>query len=378
MLLMSCPSGRRAQRNLFLAAALVATLLSSAAYLTDFASFDDVRLVTSVGLSNTPMPAQETDMATFASTDSGLPVSFAPAMSLETFDFVHNAPLAPKFSQFAIPDETGLKLRPALPANASPGNPVEPDWPPSNIAAMVDTIESVPEPVPLPVPRPPEFRAPAPRLSEAPRKSRAAVPVSRTSAAVASEPPDDRSFLEKLFGGKPASPPASALGYASLDSGTGNIAPSARFNPAPRSTETAATAVYDISAKVVIMPNGERLEAHSGLGDKLDDPRYVHVSMRGATPPGTYELTEREKLFHGIRALRMNPVGGSAAIHGRVGLLAHTYMLGPNGDSNGCVSFKDYDRFLQAYLRGEVTRLVVVVGRGQDALPRVANADNGK
>jgi hypothetical protein len=104
----------------------------------------------------------------------------------------------------------------------------------------------------------------------------------------------------------------------------------------------------------------------------------VHVSMRGATPPGTYELTEREKLFHGVRALRMNPVGGSAAIHGRVGLLAHTYMLGPNGDSNGCVSFKDYDRFLQAYLRGEVTRLVVVLGRGQDALPRVANADNGK
>ena len=91
------------------------------------------------------------------------------------------------------------------------------------------------------------------------------------------------------------------------------------------------------------MPNGERLEAHSGLGDKLDDPRFVHVRMRGATPPGTYDLTERERLFHGVRALRLNPVGGSAAIHGRNGLLAHTYMLGPNGDSNGCVSFKNYD-----------------------------------
>jgi hypothetical protein len=45
-------------------------------------------------------------------------------------------------------------------------------------------------------------------------------------------------------------------------------------------------------------------------------------------------------------------------------LLAHTYMLGPNGDSNGCVSFKDYDRFLQAYLKGEVQRLVVVAGSG--------------
>lgn len=53
---------------------------------------------------------------------------------------------------------------------------------------------------------------------------------------------------------------------------------------------------------------------------------------------------------------------GSAAIHGRAGLLAHTYMLGPNGDSNGCISFKDYNRFLQAFLRGEVRRLVVVAG----------------
>ena len=71
---------------------------------------------------------------------------------------------------------------------------------------------------------------------------------------------------------------------------------------------------------------------------------------------------ERERLFHGVRAIRLNPVGGSAAIHGRDGLLAHTYMLGPNGDSNGCVSLRDYDRFLQAYLRGEVRRLVVVAG----------------
>jgi hypothetical protein len=53
-------------------------------------------------------------------------------------------------------------------------------------------------------------------------------------------------------------------------------------------------------------------------------------------------------------------VGGSGAIYGRAGLLAHTYMLGPKGDSNGCVSFRNYDRFLQAYRRGEVRRLIVV------------------
>lgn len=49
-------------------------------------------------------------------------------------------------------------------------------------------------------------------------------------------------------------------------------------------------------------------------------------------------------------------------------------MLGPNGDSNGCISFRNYDRFLQAYLRGEVKRLVVVTGRGQDSLPSIVKS----
>jgi hypothetical protein len=35
-------------------------------------------------------------------------------------------------------------------------------------------------------------------------------------------------------------------------------------------------------------------------------------------------------------------------------------MLGPNGDSNGCVSIKDYDGFLAAFQRGEIKHLVVV------------------
>jgi len=34
------------------------------------------------------------------------------------------------------------------------------------------------------------------------------------------------------------------------------------------------TAVYDISAKMVYLPDGTRLEAHSGLGSKLDDARF--------------------------------------------------------------------------------------------------------
>jgi hypothetical protein len=118
------------------------------------------------------------------------------------------------------------------------------------------------------------------------------------------------------------------------------------------------TAVYDLGAHTVYLPNGARLEAHSGLGDRLDDPQHVSEINRGATPPHLYELTLREAPFHGVQALRLNPVGGG--IFGRVGLLAHSYMLGPNGDSNGCVSFKDYDAFLQAYQAGQVKRLAVV------------------
>ncbi len=119
------------------------------------------------------------------------------------------------------------------------------------------------------------------------------------------------------------------------------------------------TAVYDIKAKALYLPSGVAIEAHSGMGALMDDPDHVDQRMVGATPPATYDLKPREKLFHGVRALRMTPADGTSAL-GRVGLLTHTYMLGPRGDSNGCVSIKDYDRFLKAYDNGEFNRLVVV------------------
>jgi Protein of unknown function (DUF2778) len=119
------------------------------------------------------------------------------------------------------------------------------------------------------------------------------------------------------------------------------------------------TAVYDIVAHTVYMPDGERLEAHSGLGNRMDDPHYVNERGKGATPPNVYDLTLRGERFHGVQAIRLNPVSDSK-MYGRGGILAHTYMLGPSGQSFGCVSFRDYQKFLQAYLRGEVTRLVVI------------------
>ncbi|MEH7904081.1 tlde1 domain-containing protein [Rhizobium laguerreae] len=122
----------------------------------------------------------------------------------------------------------------------------------------------------------------------------------------------------------------------------------------------AGVAIYDIENSTVYLPNGERLEAHSGLGKMRDKPRFANKKMHGPTPPHTYVLTMRESLFHGVEALRLTPIEGSDAIYDRVGLLAHTYMLGKNGDSNGCVSFKDYRRFLAAYKRGDIKQLVVV------------------
>ena len=119
------------------------------------------------------------------------------------------------------------------------------------------------------------------------------------------------------------------------------------------------TAVYDITAHAVYLPNGTVLEAHSGTGSLRDDPDHVSVPNLGATPPAVYALKPRESMFHGVAALRMIPAEGSD-ISGRSGLLVHSFMLGPNGDSNGCISVKDYDRFLRAFNDGQFSHIAVV------------------
>jgi hypothetical protein len=124
-----------------------------------------------------------------------------------------------------------------------------------------------------------------------------------------------------------------------------------RHKEAPPLEDDSRTAIYDITARTVYLPSGRRLEAHSGFGDLMDNPRYAHVRMQGATPPNVYNLTLRERLFQGVRAIRLSPVDGSR-MYGRAGILAHPYMLGANGQSNGCVSLSDYPEFLNAFLRG--------------------------
>jgi hypothetical protein len=183
----------------------------------------------------------------------------------------------------------------------------------------------------------------------------------RAKAAVMSIASADKpSIVEKLWGKAPSH--GSLMSYASADASiTASIAP-AQQNPALGGSAPydRSTAVYDISAHMVYLPDGTKLEAHSGLGSKLDDPSSARIRMHGVTPPHIYELTPREALFHGVPALRLNPIGGEDAIYGRSGLLAHTFMLGPNGDSNGCVSFRDYNAFLNAYRNQGIKRLAVV------------------
>ena len=215
------------------------------------------------------------------------------------------------------------------------------------------------EAIPVPMPRPALLAstqiAPS-SIASARRASRA-----QAVAALAPAPaalPGRPGFFERFFGGS-AQMPSPALAYATPDDGglRGSL-----FAPRP-STPDNQTAVYDISSHTVYLPNGTQLEAHSGLGASKDDPRSVAERMRGATPPHIYDLTLREAPFHGVRALRLTPVGDGTT-YGRGGLLAHTFMLGPRGDSNGCVVFRNYKAFIDAYDAGQIRRLLVVTHVG--------------
>jgi hypothetical protein len=202
--------------------------------------------------------------------------------------------------------------------------------------------------------QPPRAVEPAPR-----RQVARAAPGREPAVPVAQN--DPRSFFDKLFGDSPDNAKGkkgTQLAYASQDTGGLNLFGGGQSASPSPVTASNGTAVYDIANHTVYLPSGKRLEAHSGLGAYIDDPGHVHLRMRGSTPPAVYSLTPREALFHGVKALRLTPVSGS--IYGRAGLLAHTFMLGQRGDSNGCVSFRDYRAFLEAYESGEVRRLVVV------------------
>ena len=211
-----------------------------------------------------------------------------------------------------------------------------------------------PEPVraiPFPKPRPADFARMAQQSEKAPARVQMA---SLTPEVPSSSAP---------------APRATALAYATPDVETKSDRPGDFFSklldrdqglqlPSRRS----GVAVYDIASATVRLPNGERLEAHSGLGHRQDNPAYVREKNRGPTPPNVYDLRMREALFHGAAAIRLLP-RDQKKVFNRDGLLAHPYMYvggGSRSQSNGCVVFKDYGRFLRAFKAGEIARLVVV------------------
>jgi Protein of unknown function (DUF2778) len=208
----------------------------------------------------------------------------------------------------------------------------------------------------------------APRISFGERFSGAALSRGRNPTATM-EPDEDTDNLRPLppGPGERAAPPPRGHATPQLAPGTPLAAPARkRLRTADLTTDLSAppaadshTAIYDIGAHTVYLPDGHRLEAHSGLGGYMDDARYINAKGRGATPPNIYDLALRERSFHGVRAIRLIPEDDTK-MFGRDGMLAHPYMLGPNGQSNGCVSFDDYPAFLNAFLRGDVERLVVV------------------
>ena len=247
------------------------------------------------------------------------------------------APARSQVAEAEISDPAETSVVPALPA----------------LSPLVNEEKEIP----LPAPRP-NFAVSPP--SSAGRRLAAAMPETTQVAPAApvapgapapAAPAQGNSFFDKLF--SPLTRPGTALGYAAVEPGAIGIP----------GTVDRYTAVYDITAHTVTLPNGTRLEAHSGLGEYVDNPAGVALRMRGATPPNLYELTPREAIFHGVRALRMTPTGGTT--YGRAGLLTHSYMLrGRSGESNGCVVFRNYEAFIAAYDAGQIRRLLVVARAG--------------
>lgn len=145
------------------------------------------------------------------------------------------------------------------------------------------------------------------------------------------------------------------LAYAAPDAGMDEVLPEANLGP----KLSRGVAIYDITAQKVYLPDGKIMEAHSGLGNMRDNPKYIKVKGRGPTPPNRYKLSMREKPFHGVPALRLTPNNWST-MHGRNGILAHSYLRKRPGDSAGCIAFKDYYKFLDYYKKGLVKEIIVV------------------
>ncbi len=254
---------------------------------------------------------------------------------------------APRTHPVGVSPEPAVALAAVTSADgsddASPDNAVETETgSPDDALTVADLL---PEVAPLPTPRP---DLPVRVASVAPARASA-----RTTSQPAIAPPTSSS-------------PQAVLAYAratdDLDderTGFGGLKKIFRNNPSAVLSRHSDVAIYDIRNSVVYMPDGTKLEAHSGKGHMKDNPKFVNRRGKGPTPPNVYNLRMREARFHGVEAIRMLPVDQSLQ-HGRDGFLTHTPLLRGTNGSSGCVAFKHYDRFLKAFKAGKVKRMIVV------------------
>src|SRR5262245_59524143 len=167
-------------------------------------------------------------------------------------------------------------------------------------ATMVPVAPSAPRAAPMPAPAAPRAAARALAARVAPNKPEQAperpatapyrvaslgdTPIRTAYASVDSPSRDsgtDDSILKKMTPRDPAPTDAATKDVVAKDGPLAGI-------------DLTRTAVYDIAARIVYLPNGQRLEAHSGLGEHMDEIRSVNLRSLGPTPPGLYELTMRE------------------------------------------------------------------------------------
>ncbi|UVK37898.1 DUF2778 domain-containing protein [Mesorhizobium sp. AR10] len=324
-----------------------------------------------------------------------------------------SARFGPEVAEIERSSRLALALANALPLPSSPEVTAEGEVQVASLPPQDDMADSIPlpgrrpqaeidQPPEAPKAQAPKAQSPKVQASKAPKAQAAKTKASKAQTAEAPPVEQSRTLSPRSSShaplpgvqvgqgiqasqGKPAkpakpakrskAPDAEMLAYAKPDMperGSGG----AFGNLFTKPSMGGGVAVYDISAKTVYMPDGSRLEAHSGIGSMVDQPRYANRKNVGPTPPGTYDLKLRESRFHGVEAIRLTPTSGNNK-YGRDGLLAHSYLLrGGRAESHGCVAFKDYARFLAAYKKGKIKRLVVVP-RMSKTLTRVAQEGRG-
>ena len=250
--------------------------------------------------------------------------------------------------------DESVSLKPALEPMepTAAGEPVDRKLTSSSISQSVTNA-------PVPPRRPAELRLSA--IQTAPQAALRRPVAANTTSAVAPAVSDNRSLIEKMFDQRPASGPQAsgpALAYAVPEGGVTGIARSVISGG--QSGYNRRTAIYDISAHTVYLPNGAT--AGGAFGSRRRD-RTIRASCMKECAGRRHQmftsLLRANSFFMGFKRCVSNP-SARAIFSDAPDFWRILICSCANGASNGCVSFKNYDAFLQAYQNGEIKHLAVV------------------